>query len=91
MKRRHTYWFFNFLIVLFALLLVACGSHANEIATATTATKPAWFDVKLIDARTGTTFTMNDFARKVVLLETIAIKAKKPILRENLELLLPEQ
>jgi cytochrome oxidase Cu insertion factor (SCO1/SenC/PrrC family) len=34
---------------------------------------PAWFDMELTDAQTGETFTINDFAGKVVLLETMAI------------------
>ena len=32
-----------------------------------------WFDMELKDVRTGESFTMNDFAGKVVLLETMAI------------------
>jgi len=32
-----------------------------------------WFDMELKDVRTGETFTMNDFAGKVVLVETMAI------------------
>src|ERR1051325_476335 len=83
MKRRHPYWFASYLFVLFALLLVACGSHAKDIATPTTATKPAWFDVKLTDARTGTIFTMNDFAGKVVLLETIAMWCPNCLFQAN--------
>jgi cytochrome oxidase Cu insertion factor (SCO1/SenC/PrrC family) len=34
---------------------------------------PAWFDVELTDARTGESFTMNDFAGRVVLVETMAM------------------
>jgi thiol-disulfide isomerase/thioredoxin len=34
---------------------------------------PDWFDIKLTDAQTGNTFTMNDYAGKVVLVETMAI------------------
>ncbi|MBN1449406.1 MAG: TlpA family protein disulfide reductase [Anaerolineales bacterium] len=34
---------------------------------------PAWFDTALTDARTGQTFSINDFKGKVVLVETMAI------------------
>ena len=33
---------------------------------------PDWFDVTLVDVRTGQSFTMNDFYGKVVLVETLA-------------------
>jgi cytochrome oxidase Cu insertion factor (SCO1/SenC/PrrC family) len=59
--------------ILLTLFLVACGGNSTDNATPTSATRPEWFDIKLTDARTGTTFTMNDFAGKVVLLETIAM------------------
>ena len=35
--------------------------------------RPAWFDLEMTDARSGQSFTINDFAGKVVLLETMAI------------------
>ena len=38
----------------------------------TTPAIPAWFNIKMTDVRTGQTFSMNDFAGKVVLLETMA-------------------
>lgn len=34
---------------------------------------PAWFNASLTDARTGQTFSINDFQGKVVLVETMAI------------------
>ena len=34
---------------------------------------PAWFNAALTDARTGQTFTVNDFKGKVVLVETMAM------------------
>jgi len=34
--------------------------------------RPAWFGVAIEDARTGETFKINDFAGKVVLVQTIA-------------------
>jgi hypothetical protein len=44
---------------------------APAIATATST--PGWFDIEMTDVQTGESFTMNDYAGKVVLLETIAI------------------
>lgn len=63
------------------LLLSACGFAAtpstpttlpptSEIAV--TPAPPDWFFVPLTDARTGQSFTIHDFAGKVVLLETMA-------------------
>jgi thiol-disulfide isomerase/thioredoxin len=61
-----------------SLLLSACGPGAptglpavSGGATATSTT-PDWFTIALIDVRTGKTFTINDFAGKVVLIESMA-------------------
>jgi len=70
--------------VLTGLFLTACGTSApaktiepitdeSAAATATAASKWDWFSVELTDAQTGQTFTMNDYAGKVVLVETMAI------------------
>jgi hypothetical protein len=37
------------------------------------ADRPEWFGLEMTDVRTGETFTINDFAGKVVLLETMAV------------------
>jgi thiol-disulfide isomerase/thioredoxin len=42
-------------------------------APTATAERPEWFDLEMVDVRTGESFTINDFAGKVVLLETMAI------------------
>ena len=63
------------------LVLSACATtQADAVPTAepaivpsATAMTPDWFDMELIDAQTGETFTMNDYAGKVILLETMAI------------------
>jgi cytochrome oxidase Cu insertion factor (SCO1/SenC/PrrC family) len=63
------------------LILSACAPTQAGVVTTpepaivstTTATTPAWFDMELTDAQTGETFTMNDYAGKVILLETMAI------------------
>ena len=47
------------------------------------AATPEWFDMELIDVQTGETFTMNDYAGKVVLLETMAIWCPNCIVQGN--------
>jgi thiol-disulfide isomerase/thioredoxin len=74
---------FRFLLIFpgFALIMFACASaQANIINTPepqpTTTATPDWFDwfsMPLTDVQTGKSFTMNDYAGKVVLLETMAI------------------
>jgi cytochrome oxidase Cu insertion factor (SCO1/SenC/PrrC family) len=66
-----------------ALTLSACSvTQADSVNTAMSqsntkanaaASSPEWFDMELTDAQTGEIFTINDFAGKVVLLETMAI------------------
>ena len=65
------------LVPALALIMFACTSiqantdNTNKAQSATTT--PEWFDVELTDAQTGQTFTMNDYAGKVVLVETMAM------------------
>jgi cytochrome oxidase Cu insertion factor (SCO1/SenC/PrrC family) len=76
-----------FTVVLTSLLLSASSSFATPGIPATvpatsaqsavptvvpTPSRPDWFAIPLTDARTGETFTINDFAGKVVLIQTIA-------------------
>ena len=49
----------------------------------TTATIPDWFDMELTDAQTGEIFTMNDYAGKVVLVETMAIWCPNCVVQGN--------
>jgi thiol-disulfide isomerase/thioredoxin len=72
----------RFLLISFGLSLTifACaGAQANIVntpepqSTATMAKTPDWFDMELTDVQTDKTFTMNDYAGKVILLETMAI------------------
>ena len=51
----------------------------STIAAAT----PEWFDMELTDAQTGETFTINDYAGKVVLLETMAIWCPNCVVQGN--------
>lgn len=65
-------------ILLASQLLSACGSSASPalppISAGATApsTTPDWFKIAMTDVRSGKTFAINDFAGKVVLIETIA-------------------
>jgi hypothetical protein len=58
-----------------AILLSSCGpsaSPSSPAAAASPSTQPDWFSTPLTNARTGETFRMQDFAGKVVLVESIA-------------------
>ncbi len=67
-----------FFVALIGLLAItACSPTAlqaqpTDIAS-TAASEWDWFDMEFTDARTGQAFTMNDFAGKVVLVETMAM------------------
>ncbi len=64
------------LILAGVFFLTACSSAASTPAqptVAATAGTPDWFKIELTDARTGQPFTINDFAGKVVLVETMAM------------------
>jgi cytochrome oxidase Cu insertion factor (SCO1/SenC/PrrC family) len=62
-------------ILLTSQLLPACGSTASPALPSIGAGAPStpdWFKTAMTDVRTGKPFTVNDFAGKVVLIETIA-------------------
>lgn len=69
----------RFFVVVLCLVLILCAcapvtakpTPTAPPATATSST-PAWFNIKMTDARTSKTFAMNDFAGKVILIETMA-------------------
>jgi len=68
-----------FTLILTSMLLTACGQSASpptaepvSVPQGATDT-PEWFDIELTDVQNGETFTMNDYAGKVVLVETMAI------------------
>jgi len=62
-----------------ALIIFACTpaqtnvNNMQEPSAVQPTTTPDWFDMELTDVQTGEKFTMNDYAGKVVLLETMAI------------------
>lgn len=75
---------FSLVFSLLVFVLPACTSPQTSAAgtqepivaapAVVTATAiPEWFSMELTDVQTGKTFTMNDYAGKVVLLETMAI------------------
>ena len=74
---------FSLVLSLWVFVLPACTSpqasaadtQEPAVASVTPATKPTpdWFNMELTDVQTGETFTMNDYAGKVVLLETMAM------------------
>jgi cytochrome oxidase Cu insertion factor (SCO1/SenC/PrrC family) len=83
-----------FPLVLTGLFLTGCSTPApaktiepitgeSVAATETAASKWDWFSVELTDAQTGQTFTMNDYAGKVVLVETMAIWCPNCIVQAN--------
>ena len=78
-----------FTLILTSFLLTACGPSASapppEPASVSQETfeTPEWFNVELTDVQTGETFTMNDYAGKVVLVETMAIWCPNCIIQAN--------
>ena len=78
-----------FTFILTSLLLTACGAPASTPPSEPvsspqgTSDTPEWFDVELTDVQTGETFTMNDYAGKVVLVETMAMWCPNCIVQAN--------
>lgn len=76
-------------LILASLLLTACGAPASippsePVTSPQGATDtPEWFDFELTDVQTSETFTMNDFAGKVVLVETMAMWCPNCIAQAN--------
>ena len=74
----------------FALIIFACTPAQatntplpQSTATASMTATPDWFEMELIDVQTGEIFTMNDYAGKVVLVETMAIWCPNCIVQGN--------
>lgn len=67
------------IVVLASLCLTGCGSSISlpRLQSGPSQTEmagtPDWFDIELTDVRNDDTFTMNEFAGKVVLVETMAM------------------
>lgn len=70
--------------LIFVLFMCACGPATESNTPVATETEiPEWFGMELTDAQTGETFTMNDYAGKVVLLETMAMWCPNCVLQAN--------
>ena len=80
---RNPHFHVIFIVALLSLFLGACGTFPANITTPTEVSKPAWFDISLTDAQTGESFTFNDFAGKVVLLETMAMWCPNCLFQAN--------
>lgn len=65
-------------LILASSLLTACGSSASPLPET-----PEWFDIELTDVQTGENFTMNDYAGKVVLVETMAMWCPNCLFQAN--------
>ena len=70
-------------LILNSFLLTACGLSASTPTPEPASDIPEWFDVELTDVQTGETFTMNDYAGKVVLVETMAMWCPNCIVQAN--------
>jgi cytochrome oxidase Cu insertion factor (SCO1/SenC/PrrC family) len=60
-------------LILASLLLTACSAPASTSPPELAAEAPEWFGIEMTDVQSGETFTMNDFAGEVVLVETMAM------------------
>jgi peroxiredoxin len=60
-------------LTIIGLFLTSCGISTTAALPTAADSRPEWFGFELTDVQTGETFTMNDFAGKVVLLETMAM------------------
>ena len=65
------------------LFVFGCTPSQPSNAVEPQAVTPDWFEMELTDAQTGETFTMNDYAGKVVLLETMAMWCPNCIVQAN--------
>lgn len=73
MRKKNSFLSILILLLFCPLLLPACGSSDAVSQPEITVEAPEWFGYELTDVQTGETYTMNDYAGKVVLLETMAI------------------
>ena len=66
-----------------SFLLSACGPSASTSSPEPASVRPEWFDIELTDVQTGEKFTMNDYAGKVVLVETMAMWCPNCLFQAN--------
>lgn len=63
-------------------ILSACTFTTKTSESHSTA-MPDWFSIEMTDVQTGTSFSMNDYAGKVVLLETMAIWCPSCVIQQT--------
>src|SRR5690349_21423681 len=77
---------FGLFLSILVLMTYGCAPVQVEV-TPTLQTpevdRPDWFDMELVDAQTGETFTINDYTGKVILLETMAIWCPNCVVQAN--------
>jgi peroxiredoxin len=89
MKNRVIAGIFLWLMLLMGGCAAPPPSVEDQVASVDGTTKAAptldlnWFDMELTDVLTGETFTMNDFAGKVVLVETMAMWCPNCLVQAN--------
>jgi hypothetical protein len=59
---------FRSILIILGITLIVSACAPSQAETVNT---PDWFAMELIDVQTGESFNMNDYAGKVVLLETM--------------------
>ncbi len=72
--------------IAFVLMISGCAPKNVEFTPTsqpTLADTPDWFNMELTDAQTGEIFTINDYAGKVILLETMAIWCPNCVVQAN--------
>ena len=70
-------------LILASLILTTCGASASPPTPEPGTDTFEWFDIELTDVQTGETFTMNDYAGKVVLVETMAMWCPNCLFQAN--------
>jgi thiol-disulfide isomerase/thioredoxin len=65
--------YFSLASIMSACTVTTRTSEPQSNIVPTVTVTPDWFNIKMTDVQTGKTFSMNDYAGKVVLLETMAI------------------
>jgi cytochrome oxidase Cu insertion factor (SCO1/SenC/PrrC family) len=70
-------------LILTSFLLTACSASASAPTPEPVTESPEWFDFELTDVQSGETFTMNDYAGKVILVETMAMWCPNCLFQAN--------
>ena len=70
-------------LILSSMILTACGLSASNPTPEPVSETPEWFDIELTDVQTDETFSMNDYAGKVVLVETMAMWCPNCLFQAN--------